>query len=167
MMSERKWMNQLTPVAGGIALALVLIGSAVAHADYTTCQQCRDYWSYYYANTTVANGGCKDFVSTSQSNNKGKCINDKVDAQCKATCDANPIPVQTTTCAGEDGVKDACRTQTGTSGDDASGPCNQNCWGATCNSSDSTKRCILKQVNQTSTKVLLSPCYVNCDCGQQ
>jgi hypothetical protein len=164
MQTKQQW-GRLVPVTGGLALALIMIASAVAQATgYTQCQQCRDYYNWWAANHTMPQGGCQDYPSKNQSDNKGTCIQNYTNSKCKSICDASPVEVGTVACAGEEGIKEICRAATGEKGDDASGPCNQSSWGATCDGSDANKRCYLKQVNKEKVP-LPSVCYVNCECG--
>jgi hypothetical protein len=160
--SRHSWM---IPVTGGLALALLMIGATVSYA-ITTCAQCNNYWGYWAANTTTANGGCSDYKSYNQSNNKGTCIIAVQTAHCKAICDANPVTVPVTACEGEAGIQTACdiAIKGGKNCVSANGPCTQSCWDANCQT-NSSKLCRLVQVNQNCNRIMASVCYVNCGCS--
>lgn len=167
MATTNRKESWLVPVAGGLGLALIMIGAGVAHASVSTCQQCVQYWEYVGVFYTVADGGCKDYKSTNQGNNKNACIQNLINSHCKAICDADPVYIEGATCEGYGGIAAGCKAASEGGGDDcedASGPCNEGCWGASCEGTSGEKTCKPVQVNQKCKKVMASPCYANCQC---
>lgn len=147
-MNERKWMNRLTPVAGGIALALVLIASAVAHADpITICQSCEQrMWARANSDPAI----CANELGQARHG----CISNYVYANCYANgiCpDSTTAPGGTASCVGTI----VCP------GSKAVGICTNECWGLNC-SSGTSKTCKDVQYYPPS---LVSACNVTCGCN--
>lgn len=155
MMSERKWMNRLTPVAGGIALALVLIASAVAHADgITVCESCTQrMWARANSDPNICNRTFTPEEGGPQA--RQGCINNYVRAQCWDTgiCpDDSAAPGGTATCTGVF-TNSECENKAG-------GICTNATWGLNC-SANTSKTCKDVQYYPTS---LVSACNVTCGC---
>ena len=128
-MNERKWMNRMTPVAGGIALAMVLIASAVAHADgITVCESCTQrMWARANSDPNIC--------GNVQGQWRLACINAYVKAQCWDTgiCpDETPAPGGTAQCAGMIGPGFCLNKSIGI--------CTNETWGLNC-ASNSSKTC--------------------------
>jgi hypothetical protein len=148
----------------------VLVGATVARANNpNACVDCRNYWGWWAANRTMAQGGCSDHPNVNQSNNKGVCIANVQNAHCAAICAANPPSSPVSSCDGEEGILSACAANAEVAchglqeAEAASGPCTQGCWDAQCDGWFSSKRCRLKHVNQ-GCRPMSSVCYANCEC---
>jgi hypothetical protein len=108
-MDKMTWQNKLMAVAGGLAVVFVLVGATVARANNpNACVDCRNYWGWWAANRTMAQGGCSDHPNVNQSNNKGVCIANVQNAHCAAICAANPPSSPVSSCDGEEGILSAC-----------------------------------------------------------
>ncbi len=148
-MNERKWMNRMTPFAGGIALALVLIASAVAHADpITICQSCEQImWARANSDPAI----CANELGQARHG----CISNYVYANCYANgiCpDSTTAPTGPANCVGVF-TNNECDNKAG-------GICTNATWGLNC-SANTSKACKDVQYYPTS---LVSACNVTCGC---
>jgi hypothetical protein len=140
-MKSERWAEWLTPVTGGMAIALLIVATVVrpAKADgNTSCGQCMSYWDYKVNKDKLC-----DHLTQYK---KLECKYKKISEECGDTPedDSKPCPGPDSPDTLADCGSEECNYYAG-SGVEELNVCDWNCWSRRCESGGVEYTCLDRQ----------------------